>query len=169
MIDNYRRRVRLDPDGVRGLRSRGEGDDESLRFIFCSRLARLRDIGGGIGGAPVVLKRGDISRWIIDRFEFVLANQSNRRERGKTKRSILERTWIHIISIALALEDTRACACVERAERERKVEFGGKCNRSSKRCEHAADADDDATLFRMITGNKTTQRRRREKQFDSIR
>ena len=136
MIDNYRRRVRLDPDGVRGLRSRGEGDDESLRFIFRSRLARLRDIGAATAGAAVVLKRRDISRWIIDRFEFVLSNQSAKREKRQNDRSSNEPGFI---SIALALEDTCACACVERAERERKVEFSGKCNRSSKRCEHAAD------------------------------
>lgn len=52
-----RRRVRLDPDGVRGLRSRGDGVDESLRFVLCSRLVRLRCIVVIDGAVVVVLRR----------------------------------------------------------------------------------------------------------------
>lgn len=57
--DSYRRRVRLDPDGVRGLRSRGDGDDDSLRFVLCSRLVRLRciDVVDAAAAADVVVLR----------------------------------------------------------------------------------------------------------------
>ena len=63
--DNYRRRVRFDPDGVRGLRSRGEGDDESLRFVFCSRLTRLRCVVVVIVGVVAVVLKRKINNSII--------------------------------------------------------------------------------------------------------